>query len=157
MHFPPISRLLRLACILGLALTLTACDQASPGTSPPVQSPAVGRTTGPAQQQSPIARDSTAAATIPQSLVARDTLALDFAHCEGQREIVQASLGSTIYELIGPEGEVCVLKYGGKIGNSESQEALRVTCRVPRSMAIQHFSVTDYGVDFSPLLEFCTF
>jgi len=85
----------------------------------------------------------------------KDQLEIDFSVCKPDRKRIGVSFGSTTYEIVSKEGDKCIMNYGGEVENPNWDGKLTTKCLVPISFGKQIFFKTHYGVDFSPLKDFC--
>jgi len=92
--------------------------------------------------------------TLPAASSTR-VLTLDFAACAPKREVVYGAMGSTTYEIVGPQGAQCVMNYGTEIENPNWNGVLDTHCAVPRSLNAQTFALTNGGADFAALAQYC--
>ena len=84
-----------------------------------------------------------------------DSLAVDFANCSACSETVYVGFGSTAYEVLGKKDSYCAIRYGGEVENPNWNGKLDTTCKVPTGFGTGVFKVTNYGVDFSAISDYC--
>ncbi len=83
------------------------------------------------------------------------TIEIDFAECSPKMERVYVTYRSFAYEVSGKKDDTCVLRFGGRVENPNSEEKLTTSCYVPLTLGKKEFLVKDLGLDFTPIQEYC--
>ena len=86
----------------------------------------------------------------------KNQVMIDFSSCEAAEETVFVAFGSTVYNIIGIENEKCIMEFGGEVEDPSWDGSMSYRCMVPKSLGTQIFFKTNYGVDFSGIIEYCT-
>ena len=85
-----------------------------------------------------------------------DSITIDFKECKSCIEQVYVGFGSTTYVIINSQKtNYCEIKYGGEVENPNWDGALSSVCIIPKNLGNVAFEVTNYGVDFSPIRQYC--
>ncbi len=83
------------------------------------------------------------------------TVQIDFSECTPHKERVYLTYGSKAYEIIGKDGDICILKYGGHVENPSLNDSLTTVCRVPLSEGSHDFIASDLEIQFTPIIKYC--
>ncbi len=85
-----------------------------------------------------------------------ETFTIDFSACPNGRKSVTVAFGSTTYEVTGKKLSACEINYGGEVENPNWDGKLDTNCLVPISLGKIEFKTNQYGVDFSPIKNYCS-
>lgn len=81
---------------------------------------------------------------------------VDFGQCVADQKRIFVPFGSTVIDVVGPQGgDICLIKYGGEVENPNWDGQLPFSCSVPRSLGAINFLKGQIGVDMSPIQKYC--
>lgn len=81
---------------------------------------------------------------------------LNFELCQKMQQTVTVAFGSTTIQVTGKKGSNCQMNYGGEVENPKWDGKLTTSCLVPINQGIQIFPLTNYGVNFDTISQYCT-
>ena len=82
-------------------------------------------------------------------------LILDAKNCQVGRDAVYFGFGHTEFLVIGKQNISCVFEYGTEIESPNWDGTLDTRCEVPSTQPVT-LTVSEHGIDFSPISEFCS-
>lgn len=82
-------------------------------------------------------------------------LSLDLANCPFGQDSVGYGFGHTVFAVDGIKDTNCVFRYGSEIENPRWDGKLTSECEVPVTLLLD-LSVDNYGIDLSPIEEYCS-
>jgi len=85
-----------------------------------------------------------------------ELVTIDFNQCTQDKMRIDVGFGSTTIVIGGKKGSNCNINYGGEIENPNWDGSLPVTCEIPVNIGKISFSKTNYGVNFSPIENYCS-
>ena len=84
-----------------------------------------------------------------------ETVTINFDVCSPQTHRIDAGFGSTTIEVIGKDGQMCSINYGGEVENPNWDGKLTNKCQVPTSLQTMTFDISNFGVDLSAIYKYC--
>ncbi|MBU0707962.1 hypothetical protein KKG41_06345 [Patescibacteria group bacterium] len=94
--------------------------------------------------------------TYTSSANSGDELKINFKSCKvKKRTRIDVALGSTTYEIDGIDNKKCLFNYGNEIEEPDWDGILDTSCQVPVSLGEIKFRVTDLGVNFNAIEDYC--
>jgi hypothetical protein len=82
------------------------------------------------------------------------TVVLDFAACATQKLHVDAGAGSISFEVMGKQGDQCLMNYDR--GEAGSSSATSASCQVPLKVGTVRLPKSATGVDVAVLQAYCS-
>lgn len=84
-----------------------------------------------------------------------ETVAVDFRQCTGETMRVSVTFGSTTLKVVGRDGDVCLLDYGGEVENPNWDGKLDHRCRIPTQLGLVRFGKKELGIDLTAIQRYC--
>lgn len=84
-----------------------------------------------------------------------EALQINVGLCQPTEMTIAAPFGSTAVQAIGKKGGYCELRYSNEVENPSWDGELDTICMVPIDPKIKIFSITNYGVDFESISQYC--
>jgi hypothetical protein len=85
----------------------------------------------------------------------KNTVFIDFRQCTPGGLIEDVGMGTTHVEMVQKKLKACVMRYGNDLEDPQGNGPRMYTCKVSVSLGVQRFSVTDFGIDTSPVDRYC--
>ncbi len=81
---------------------------------------------------------------------------INFGNCAPDARRIDVAFGSTTIEVIGKEGNYCLMNFGGEVENPNNGGRLTTKCKVPASLVTKEFNKGGQGVDTSLIGQYCS-
>lgn len=87
--------------------------------------------------------------------VEEQTITLDFSSCNSCQVNIPMAFGADGYQMKDLNDNQCVLSWGGEVENPDWNGEYKYRCRIDKNLGKMVFTVGLFGIDFSPIMEYC--